>query len=265
MEVLTKHGIRASPTVNSDVCVYHPEIIQECVKLGWELLGHNKKTASGSMPCRPSRAHVDQGRDGDPREDQRQAAGGLARIGVGGDLNTLDHLIDEGCLAATIRNGTTRRGPLSSLRLDCTPPLGSTKRTVILPARRLRQIEKTKRKSSGNRVFLGLSGGPDILNPDTRGHSGPCTSPTTFLYVGDYFSDTLDFAAREHGRAALAAGDMGARSDRQCSLRRWPDWRALNGKRLNRRSCLCFPCGSAAHRAEPQEYSCYDGQRLPVR
>ena len=42
MEVLTKHGIRASPTVNSDICEFHPEIIAEAVKLGWELVGHNK-------------------------------------------------------------------------------------------------------------------------------------------------------------------------------------------------------------------------------
>jgi peptidoglycan/xylan/chitin deacetylase (PgdA/CDA1 family) len=42
MDVLTKHGIRASPTVNSDICEFHPEIIAEAVKLGWELVGHNK-------------------------------------------------------------------------------------------------------------------------------------------------------------------------------------------------------------------------------
>jgi len=42
MDVLTKHGIRASATVNSDICDYHPQIIEEAVRLGWELVGHNK-------------------------------------------------------------------------------------------------------------------------------------------------------------------------------------------------------------------------------
>ena len=45
MEVLTRHGIRASAALNSQVCDHHPEIIDEAGRLGWELIGHNQTNA----------------------------------------------------------------------------------------------------------------------------------------------------------------------------------------------------------------------------
>ena len=42
MDVLSKHGIRASPTLNSDICDHHPQIVRAAVDLGWEILGHNQ-------------------------------------------------------------------------------------------------------------------------------------------------------------------------------------------------------------------------------
>src|SRR5438046_10493587 len=42
MEVLQKHKIRASPTLNSDICDHHPQIVKAAVELGWEILGHNE-------------------------------------------------------------------------------------------------------------------------------------------------------------------------------------------------------------------------------
>lgn len=45
MEVLSRHGIRASAALNSEVCDYHPEIIEEAVRLGWELMGHGQTNA----------------------------------------------------------------------------------------------------------------------------------------------------------------------------------------------------------------------------
>jgi allantoinase len=42
MEVLTRYGIRASAAL---VCDYHPEIIDEASRLGWELIGHNQTNA----------------------------------------------------------------------------------------------------------------------------------------------------------------------------------------------------------------------------
>ena len=40
MEVLDKHGIRASAQLNSEVCLHHREIVEEGIKRDWEWLGH---------------------------------------------------------------------------------------------------------------------------------------------------------------------------------------------------------------------------------
>jgi len=45
MDVLARHGIRASAALNSEVCVHHPEVIAEALRLGWELIGHNQTNA----------------------------------------------------------------------------------------------------------------------------------------------------------------------------------------------------------------------------
>ena len=56
MDVLTKHGIRATATVNSAICDHHPEIIEDAVKLGWEFMGHNKTNRRASRGSRSSRS-----------------------------------------------------------------------------------------------------------------------------------------------------------------------------------------------------------------
>lgn len=40
MEVLDKHGMRASVLLNSDVCAHYPAVIEEGKKRNWEFLGH---------------------------------------------------------------------------------------------------------------------------------------------------------------------------------------------------------------------------------
>jgi len=99
MEVLTKHGIRASPTVNSDVCVHHPEIIQECVKLGWELLGHNKKNSErlNAVPPEQERTLIKDAMAILEETSGKRPVGWLGSA-LAETWNTLDHLIDEGCL-----------------------------------------------------------------------------------------------------------------------------------------------------------------------
>ena len=42
MDALSKHNIRSTVALNSDVCDHHPEIIEDCMKLGWEMMGHNR-------------------------------------------------------------------------------------------------------------------------------------------------------------------------------------------------------------------------------
>ena len=45
MQTLTRYGIRASAALNSELCVHHPEIIEEACRLGWELMGHGQTNA----------------------------------------------------------------------------------------------------------------------------------------------------------------------------------------------------------------------------
>jgi allantoinase len=40
MELLDRHGIRATVALNSDVCAHHPQIIERGCKLSWEWIGH---------------------------------------------------------------------------------------------------------------------------------------------------------------------------------------------------------------------------------
>ena len=35
MDTLTKHGIRSTVALNSVMCDQHPEVVDDCVKLGW--------------------------------------------------------------------------------------------------------------------------------------------------------------------------------------------------------------------------------------
>jgi peptidoglycan/xylan/chitin deacetylase (PgdA/CDA1 family) len=97
MEVLQKHKIRASPTLNSDICDHHPQIVKAAVELGWEILGHNETNSLWLNQMEP--------------EEERPSIGRtLAKIGalsgrkpvgwLGAGLaetwNTLDYLAEAG-------------------------------------------------------------------------------------------------------------------------------------------------------------------------
>jgi allantoinase len=42
MEVMDRYRARGTVALNSAVCDFHPEIIEECQKRGWEFMGHNE-------------------------------------------------------------------------------------------------------------------------------------------------------------------------------------------------------------------------------
>jgi peptidoglycan/xylan/chitin deacetylase (PgdA/CDA1 family) len=99
MEVLNKYGIRATATTNADICDYHPQIIEDAVKLGWEFMGHNKTNATrlSAVPAEEERVLIRY------CLDKLQQATGKRPVGwLGSALaetwNTLDHLAEEGCL-----------------------------------------------------------------------------------------------------------------------------------------------------------------------
>jgi peptidoglycan/xylan/chitin deacetylase (PgdA/CDA1 family) len=41
MEVLNRLGIRATASLNADICRHHPQIVRAGMELGWEFIGHN--------------------------------------------------------------------------------------------------------------------------------------------------------------------------------------------------------------------------------
>ncbi len=99
MDVLTRHGIRATATVNSAICDHHPQILEDACKLGWEFMGHNKTNT-----VRLTGLSLEQEREvvHGSLERLRQVTGkkpvGWLGAGLAETWNTLDILADEGCL-----------------------------------------------------------------------------------------------------------------------------------------------------------------------
>lgn len=99
MEVLQRYSIRASATVNSDICDFHPQIIDEAVKLGWELLGHNKTNTQrlGALPPERERELIHHVLERIERASGTRPVGWLGAA-LAESWNTLDYLIEGGCL-----------------------------------------------------------------------------------------------------------------------------------------------------------------------
>ena len=97
MDVLSKYGIRGTVALNSDVCDVYPQIIDECMRLDWELMGHNQTNSRPLTQIDPaSEADVIAG-----TFDRIEAATGKRPRGwlsaaLGETWDTLDHLIDAG-------------------------------------------------------------------------------------------------------------------------------------------------------------------------
>lgn len=97
MDALSKRNIRASVTLNSEVCDVYPEIMEDAMALDWEFLGHNQSN---------TRRLCDIPAD----QEQQVVHDTLARItettgvrprgwlgsGLAETWNTLDYLADEG-------------------------------------------------------------------------------------------------------------------------------------------------------------------------
>jgi peptidoglycan/xylan/chitin deacetylase (PgdA/CDA1 family) len=98
MKVLDRYGIRATAALNSDVCDYHPRIIEEAMKRGWEFMAHNQ---SNSRPLNQLPPGAEGGEIAGAFARIEQATATRPRGWLSGGLietwDTLDHLIDAGC------------------------------------------------------------------------------------------------------------------------------------------------------------------------
>ena len=98
MEVLSRHGIRATFALNSEVCEAYPPIVEDAVKLGWEFIGHNQSNtrALNSVPAETEGQVIR-----DTLAVIAEATGtkptGWLSTGLFETWDTLDHLVDAGC------------------------------------------------------------------------------------------------------------------------------------------------------------------------
>lgn len=98
MDVLEAHGIRATVALNSAVCDHYPQIVEECVKRGWEIMGHCRTNTERvtEVPPEEERALIRESLDRIQRATGTRPVGWLG-AGLQETWNTLDHLIAEGC------------------------------------------------------------------------------------------------------------------------------------------------------------------------
>lgn len=97
MEVLSKHGVRGTVALNSEVCRHCPEIIEEGNRLGWEWMGHNQSNTRrlNAIPPEEERAVVKATFDEIERATGTRPRGWLGS-GLQETWNTLDYLVENG-------------------------------------------------------------------------------------------------------------------------------------------------------------------------
>jgi len=98
MEVLDKHGIRATVLLNSDVCEHHKAIIEEGNKRQWEWLGHGitNNIRINQYPPDEERDVIRQIRETIATATGKAPRGWLGPGGGDESPDTLDHLAAEG-------------------------------------------------------------------------------------------------------------------------------------------------------------------------
>lgn len=99
MDALSKRGIRSTVALNSDVCDHHPEIIEDCLKLNWEMMGHNRTNVERLNEVAPAKEHelIRTALDRIEKATGRRPVGWLGS-GLQETWSTLDHLAAEGCI-----------------------------------------------------------------------------------------------------------------------------------------------------------------------
>jgi len=97
MELLEKHGIRATVALNSDICEHYPEIIEQGNALGWEWMGHNQSNTRrlNEIPAEEERAVVKATFDAIEKGTGTRPRGWLGS-GLQETWNTIDCLAENG-------------------------------------------------------------------------------------------------------------------------------------------------------------------------
>jgi len=98
MEVLDRYGVRATVALNSDICIHHPEIIEEGDKRRWEWMGHNQSNSRrlNEVPAEEERTIIRDTLDTIASVSDTRPVGWLG-AGLQETWNTLDLLVEAGC------------------------------------------------------------------------------------------------------------------------------------------------------------------------
>jgi allantoinase len=96
-DIFSAHGIRGTVSLNSDICIHHPQIIERALELEWEFMGHCQTNAVrlNEMPADQEREAIHDTLETIARATGRKPAGWLG-AGLSETWNTLDFLADEG-------------------------------------------------------------------------------------------------------------------------------------------------------------------------
>jgi allantoinase len=99
MDVLAKHGIRSSVALNAAVCDHHPQLVEDCMKLGWEMMGHCRTNTERvtEVPLAEERALISESLGRIAKATGKRPVGWLGS-GLQETWHTVDHLLAEGCL-----------------------------------------------------------------------------------------------------------------------------------------------------------------------
>lgn len=99
MEVMSRYGVRGTAALNSDICIYRPQIIEAALKLGWEFMGHGQTNAVRitEMPPEKEQEEIHQTLATIAKATGKKPLGWMG-AGLAETWNTLDYLIEEGCL-----------------------------------------------------------------------------------------------------------------------------------------------------------------------
>lgn len=99
IETLEHYRIRATIALNSEVCDAYPQIIEKTTKLGWEFMGHNESNTRrlNEIPPDDERRVIHDSLTRIEQVTGRKPVGWLSS-GLQETWNTLDYLVEEGCL-----------------------------------------------------------------------------------------------------------------------------------------------------------------------
>ncbi|MDX1485412.1 MAG: polysaccharide deacetylase family protein [Alphaproteobacteria bacterium] len=97
MDTLARFGVRGTVALNSDICTAHPQIVSECLRLEWELMGHCESNARAlnAVPAEEEAAVVANTVATIARFSGRRPRGWLG-AGLQETWGTLEHLADAG-------------------------------------------------------------------------------------------------------------------------------------------------------------------------